>query len=110
MLANELSSRHASRPEDPDPVVSFLIILTLFFAFGTLRGVLIPLGSVLLSTVWTLGFMALVKAPLTLLSNIIPALLMAIGTAPCIHILSKFDEDLGRYGSRESNPREHFAR
>jgi predicted RND superfamily exporter protein len=77
-----------------------LIILTLFLAFGTIRGVLVPLGAVLMSVVWTLGFMALVKVPLTLVSDIIPALLMAIGTAPCIHILSKFDEDVRRYGSR----------
>jgi uncharacterized protein len=100
MLVNELSTVMLRDLRILIPIVSILIILTLFLAFGTVRGVLIPLGSVVLSTVWTLGFMALVKVPLTLLSNIIPALLMAIGTAPCIHILSKFDEDPGRYGSQ----------
>ncbi|HUI69007.1 MAG TPA: efflux RND transporter permease subunit, partial [Spirochaetia bacterium] len=77
-------------------------------AFGTIRGILIPLGSVLMSTVWVLGFMALVKVPLTLVSNIIPALLVAIGTAPCIHILSKFDEDVSRYGATGESSRSAF--
>jgi predicted RND superfamily exporter protein len=81
------------------PIVSVLIILTLFAAFGTIRGVLIPLGSVLMSTVWVLGLFGLLKVPLTMVSDIIPALLVALGTAPCIHILSKFDEDVTRYGS-----------
>jgi len=52
-----------------------------------------------MSAIWTLGLMSLLNVPLTLLSNIIPVLLIAIGTAPCIHILSKFDEDPRRYGS-----------
>ena len=100
LLATELSSVMLRDLRVLIPVVSFLIILTLFFAFGTIRGVLIPLGSVLMSAVWIMGFMALVKVPLTLVSSIIPALLVAIGTAPCIHILSKFDEDVSRYGNR----------
>ncbi|MGA2643020.1 MAG: MMPL family transporter, partial [Spirochaetia bacterium] len=81
------------------PIVAVLIILTLFLAFGTLRGVLVPLSAVAMSTIWVLGLMGLLRCPLTLVSDIIPALLFAIGTAPCIHILSKFDEDVSRYGS-----------
>ncbi len=80
------------------PIAAILIILTLFLTFGTLRGVLVPLGAVAVSTVWVLGFMSLLKVPLTLVSDIIPAILIAVGTAPCIHILSKYDEDLTLYG------------
>jgi hypothetical protein len=108
MLAAEFSSIILHDLQILIPIVSVLIILTLFLAFGTIRGVLIPLGAVLISVIWTLGFMALVKVPLTLVSDIIPALLMAIGTAPCIHILSKFDEDLSRYGSRGEDSQEAF--
>src|SRR5208283_1975818 len=61
--------------------------------------VLVPLSAVAMSTIWVLGLMGLLRVPLTLISDIIPALLFAIGTAPCIHILSKFDEDVSRYGS-----------
>jgi predicted RND superfamily exporter protein len=80
------------------PIAALLIILTLYVSFGTIRGILVPLGSVAVSIVWVLGFMSLLKVPLTLVSDIIPAILIAIGTAPCIHILSKYDEDTTRYG------------
>jgi predicted RND superfamily exporter protein len=90
------------------PIVSVLIILTLFAAFGTFRGVLVPLVAVLMSTVWVLGLFGLARVPMTMLSDIIPALLVALGTAPCIHILSKFDEDVRRYGSATEESRAAF--
>ena len=82
------------------PLVLLLIVLTLYVSFATIRGVLVPLISVIISTAWVLGLMGLLKVPVTLVSDIIPALLLAIGTAPCIHILSKYDEEVTRYGSQ----------
>ncbi len=76
------------------PIVSFLIIICLFFSFRSLRGVLLPIVSVLISTIWTLGIMSIFKVPLTVISDIIPVILIAIGTAYSIHVVSKFDEDL----------------
>jgi len=91
------------------PLVSLLIILTLFVSFGTVRGVLVPLLSVLIATVWTLGTMSLLRIPLTIISDIIPVLLIAVGTAPCIHILGKFDEKPEeRYGNRGDEPKRAF--
>ncbi len=91
------------------PLVSILIILTLMVSFGTIRGVVIPLVAVLMSTIWTLGTMAILNVPLTIISDIIPVLLIAIGTAPSIHILSKYDEDLARYGSTGEQAQSAFA-
>ncbi len=108
LLATELSSIILHDLRILLPIVSALIILTLYLAFGTVRGILIPLGSVLMSTVWVIGLMGLLKVPLTLLSNIIPALLVAIGTAPCIHILSKFDEEVSRYGAQGEESQSAF--
>ena len=108
LLAGELSSIILRDLQILIPIVSALIILTLYIAFGTIRGILIPLGSVLMSIVWVIGFMGLLKVPLTLVSNIIPALLVAIGTAPCIHILSKFDEQVSRYGSQGEESQSAF--
>jgi uncharacterized protein len=91
------------------PIVSLLIVLTLFVSFGTLRGVVIPLLSVLIATVWTLGTMSFFRIPLTIISDIIPVLLIAVGTAPCIHILGKFDEKPEeRYGNRGEGPKRAF--
>jgi len=76
------------------PIVSFLIIISLFFSFRSLRGVFLPIVSVLISTIWTLGVMSILKIPLTIISDIIPVILIAVGTAYSIHVISKFDEDL----------------
>jgi len=76
------------------PIVFLLIIISLFFSFRSLRGVLLPILSVLISTIWTLGIMSILKIPLTVISDIIPVILIAIGTAYSIHVISKFDEDL----------------
>jgi predicted RND superfamily exporter protein len=92
------------------PIVTMLIVITLFVSFGTWRGVIIPLVSVGIATIWTLGLMSFLRVPLTIISDIIPVLLIAIGTAPCIHILSKYDEDpLNRYGSTGQEPRAAFG-
>jgi predicted RND superfamily exporter protein len=91
------------------PIVSLLIVLSLFVSFGTLRGVVVPLLSVLIATVWTLGAMSFFRIPLTIISDIIPVLLIAVGTAPCIHILGKFDEKPGeRYGNRSEGTKLAF--
>jgi predicted RND superfamily exporter protein len=49
--------------------------------------------------------MTLFNIPLTIISDIIPVLLIAIGTAPCIHILSKYDENLACYGPASEHSR-----
>lgn len=75
------------------PLVSLLIVVTLFFSFGTLRGVLLPLLSVAFSTIWVLGIMAIFRIPITVLSDAIPVILIAVGSAYGIHVVSKFDEE-----------------
>ncbi len=67
-----------------------LIFLLLLVIFTSARGVFIPLTVVLSSVVWTLGFMALVKRPLSHSTEMLPILIMAIGIADSIHILSHY--------------------
>ncbi len=67
-----------------------LIFLLLLVIFTSARGVLIPLTVVLSSVIWTLGFMALVKRPMSHSTEMLPILIMAIGIADSIHILSHY--------------------
>jgi predicted RND superfamily exporter protein len=76
------------------PLIGLLIIISLLIAFHTLRGVVLPILSVSMSTIWTLGAMSILKIPLTVISDIIPVILIAVGSAYSIHVISKFDEDL----------------
>ena len=76
------------------PIICILIILALFFSFRSFRGVILPLVSVAFSTIWTLGVMSLLNIPLTVISNIIPVILMAVGSAYSIHVINKFNESV----------------
>lgn len=74
------------------PLVSLLIISILYLSFRTLWGVLFPLLSVLISIVWTLGIMSIAGIPLSIISDVIPVILIAVGSAYSIHMLNKFYE------------------
>ncbi len=76
------------------PIVILVITVVLFLSFFSLRGVGLPLLVVVLSTIWAVGAMALAHVPMTIMSFIMPVILMAIGIAYCIHVLNKYYEEL----------------
>ncbi|MBN2322790.1 MAG: MMPL family transporter [Spirochaetes bacterium] len=76
------------------PIVFVVILVVLFFSFRTARGVLCPLMIVVVSTIWTMGLLGFTNTPLTVLSDIIPVILLALGTAYGIHFLSRYYEDV----------------
>ena len=76
------------------PIAILVIIIVLYFSFHSLRGVLLPLSVVLLSVVWAIGAMVLAHVPITIMSFIMPIILLAIGIAYCIHVLNKYYEEI----------------
>lgn len=74
------------------PLVFAVVVAILYVSFFSLRGVLLPLLVVSVSAVWTLGLMGLFGVPVTLVSFILPVILMAIGIAYGIHVLNHFYE------------------
>ena len=76
------------------PLVSLLLILTLYFSFRSFYGVLFPLATVFLSSLWTVGLMGMLNIPMTIISNITPVILIAVGSAYGIHMVSRFDEEM----------------
>jgi diguanylate cyclase (GGDEF)-like protein len=72
------------------PITLLLIAIILFCLFRKLRYILIPLACVGLALIWTLGLMAFVHIPLSMLTMIIPVFLIAVGTAYCLHIVSEY--------------------
>jgi len=76
------------------PFILLLIMLALYLSYRSLRGVVLPLLSVSISTIWTLGVMSLLNVPLTAISDIIPVVLIAVGSAYSIHVISKFNEEV----------------
>lgn len=91
------------------PISLLLVILVLVLEFRTWRGVLLPLSSVVVGTVWTTGLMTLTGTPITLGTLILPPLLMAIGVAYSIHVVSRYYLALAAGGTREQVVRRTMA-
>ncbi len=76
------------------PVVVLMLILMLYFSFRTARGVILPLLTVIISTIWAMGLMILLGIELSIISNIMPVLLIAVGSAYGIHMIARYQEDI----------------
>ena len=73
------------------PITFFLIALILFLAFKTARGVILPMLTAALSVIWVLGTMVLFGFELSMISNITPIILLAVGSAYTIHVLNRIN-------------------
>ncbi|MDT8318441.1 MAG: efflux RND transporter permease subunit [bacterium] len=81
-----------------------VILVVLFLTFHTKRGVLLPLILVIMTLLWTFGTMAIFGVPIYTVMTMIPVILLAVGCADSIHILSKYyDEVIHKEGEARRN-------
>jgi diguanylate cyclase (GGDEF)-like protein len=93
------------------PPVTFLIIAcVLFLFFRNLRGIVIPVGSVVMALIWTFGLMGLTKTPLAMLTMIVPIFLIAVGTAYCMYIFPEYFAQIEKSDSRKEAAYQCFLR
>ncbi|BAS28487.1 efflux RND transporter permease subunit [Limnochorda pilosa] len=85
------------------PLAALAVILLLLAAFRTPWGLILPLASVSIAVTWTVGLMAALGYDLTIVSMIIPVILLAMGSAAGIHMMNRYYEEVGRgLGPREA--------
>jgi predicted RND superfamily exporter protein len=72
------------------PLSLLLVVLVLIATFGTIRGVLIPLATILIGVVWTTGLMVLLGDDITMGTLVLNPLLMVVGIASGIHMVSQY--------------------
>jgi predicted RND superfamily exporter protein len=77
------------------PIAFILISLVLYLGFRSFRGLVLPLLTAVISIVWVIGIMALSGAEMSMVSNNIPIVLLAVGTAYAIHVLNRIDQVRG---------------
>ena len=75
------------------PLASLLTTLLLIVLYRSVHGVVITMISVTLGTWYTVAFMALVGAPIDILSNVLPLLVMVYGVADAVHLLGRIHEE-----------------
>lgn len=72
------------------PVTILLILVTFFITFRSLRGVILPLVTVAVGLIWTFGAMSFAGRPFTVVTMMVPVIIMAIGSSYVIHVINQY--------------------
>lgn len=76
------------------PIAILLMIAILYFSFRNIRGIVLPILIVIVTIIWTIGLMGHIGVPLSAISNMMPIILISMGIADGIHILTRYREEL----------------
>jgi len=81
------------------PLSLTVIMVVLGFCFRNIRGVILPLVSVLCGVVWTMGIMVLVGESITIGTLVLPSLLIVIGSTYSIYIIAQYEDEVQKGGT-----------
>jgi len=77
-----------------------LCIIVLFLFFRSFKAVLIPVTIVLTGVIWAIGTMSLLGFKITILTGMIPSLLIVIGIPNSIYMLNKYHQEFRSHGNK----------
>ena len=83
------------------PLALVLVLAVFWLSFWTVRGVVLPVVSVLMALSWTLGTMVLAGKSITIGTFILPPLLLVIGSTYAIHVMARYYEQVDAGAPRE---------
>src|SRR2546425_3218856 len=76
------------------PIALVLVLIVLWFAFRTVRGVVLPVLTVGGALVWPLGIIVLAGKAITLGTFVLPPLLLVVGSSYAIHVMARYYEQV----------------
>ena len=76
------------------PLVLLVVIMTFYFNFRSIRGVVLPTLTVIIATIITMGVMGFLGIRLTMVSTLLPPLIIATGSSYSIRIFNQHLLDL----------------
>ncbi|WP_461367477.1 efflux RND transporter permease subunit [Candidatus Darwinibacter acetoxidans] len=91
------------------PFVAVIIGVVLYWTLRSFLGIVIPLLTVGISVTWTVGLMIWRGIPVSIISMVMPVILVTIGIASSIHILNKYQEGLASGLAKREALEETFA-
>ena len=74
------------------PIAFLVIAIILLLSFRSISGVILPLLIAVVSIVWSLGSMAFLGIKMSMISNNIPIIILAIGSAYTIHVINRVNK------------------
>ncbi|MGB2088205.1 MAG: efflux RND transporter permease subunit, partial [Psychroflexus salarius] len=77
-------------------VTSFIF----FFFFRSFRATLIAMFTVIIGVMWAFGFIGLIGYEITVLTAVIPPLIIIIGIPNCIFLINKYQQEIKKHGNK----------
>jgi len=74
--------------------------LIFFFFFRSIRATLISMCVVLIGVMWAFGILGLLKYEITVLTALIPPLIIVIGIPNCIFLINKYQQEVKKHGNQ----------
>ncbi len=78
----------------------FVTSLIFFFFFRSFRATLISLVVVCIGVMWTLGILGALNYEITVLTALIPPLIIVIGIPNCIFLINKYQHEVQLHGNK----------
>ena len=74
--------------------------LIFFFFFRSVRATIISMLTVVIGVMWAFGFLGLFNYEITVLTAIIPPLIIVIGIPNCIFLINKYQQEIQKHGNQ----------
>ncbi|AXT18876.1 RND family transporter [Flavobacteriaceae bacterium AU392] len=78
----------------------FITSLIFFFFFRSFRATFISLIVVCIGVMWTFGILGLLEYEITVLTALIPPLIIVIGIPNCIFLINKYQHEVNQHGNK----------
>ncbi|MDR2483523.1 MAG: MMPL family transporter [Treponema sp.] len=77
------------------PLVTIVVVIVIFIPFRRVTATALSLLAVLVAVIWSIGAMPLLGVKLSVLSTVLPVILIAVGSSYGIHIVIHYIEERG---------------
>ncbi|MEM9361306.1 MAG: MMPL family transporter [Bacteroidota bacterium] len=83
-------------------IVAALLVtcLIFFFFFRSFRATLISMCVVIIGVMWAFGILGLLQYEITILTALIPPLIIVIGIPNCIFLINKYQQEVKKHGNQ----------
>ncbi|MFT4770774.1 MAG: putative RND superfamily exporter protein [Cryomorphaceae bacterium] len=82
--------------------MGFVVVL-LFIMFRSFRGVILPIFTVLLAVIWSVGILNLAGKGISILLNMLPPVIFVVGMSDAVHLYSRYLEELKKGLSKKES-------
>ncbi len=82
-------------------LASLFMVILFYIGFRALRAVLLPLLVAGIGLIWSMGAMALLGYPITVISVSLPPVILALGSSYTIHMLNQYMRDASHRNAEE---------